>query len=156
MILGYHYLEPFSKKGIMSYDSVEEYTKGLIKEYDVRTSGPDALAKNLSGGNQQKVVIAREFNRDPEFLIASQPTRGVDVGSIEFIHNQIIERRDNGAGVLLVSAELSEVLSLSDRIAVIYEGEIMDVLKASETDEIELGRLMTGSEAKAGGGKDAG
>lgn len=156
MILGYHDLEPFSKKGIMSYDSVEEYTKGLIKEYDVRTSGPDALAKNLSGGNQQKVVIAREFNRDPEFLIASQPTRGVDVGSIEFIHNQIIERRDNGAGVLLVSAELSEVLSLSDRIAVIYEGEIMDVLKASETDEIELGRLMTGSEAKAGGGKDAG
>ncbi len=114
------------------------------------------MLKNLSGGNQQKVVIAREFNRDPEFLIASQPTRGVDVGSIEFIHNQIIERRDNGAGVLLVSAELSEVLSLSDRIAVIYEGEIMDVLKASETDEIELGRLMTGSEAKAGGGKDAG
>jgi len=156
MILGYHDLEPFSKKGIMDYDSINDYTNSLIKKYDVRTSGADAFAKNLSGGNQQKVVIAREFNRDPEFLIASQPTRGVDVGSIEFIHKQIIDRRDNGAAVLLVSAELSEVLSLSDRIAVIYEGEIMDVLKASETDELELGRLMTGSEVKAGGGTDAG
>lgn len=151
MILGYHDLEPFSKNGIMHYDNVAQNTQDLIKKYDIRGGGMEAQAKNLSGGNQQKLIVAREFSHDPEFLIASQPTRGVDVGSIEFIHKQIIDRRDNGAGVLLVSAELSEVLSLSDRIAVIFEGEIVDVLKASETDERELGKLMTGSKAEAGG-----
>ena len=151
IILGYHDLEPFSKNGIMKYDNVAKYTQDLIKKYDVRGGGMEAQAKNLSGGNQQKLIVAREFSHDPEFLIASQPTRGVDVGSIEFIHKQIIDRRDNGAGVLLVSAELSEVLSLSDRIAVIFEGEIVDILNASETDERELGKLMTGSKAEAGG-----
>ncbi|MFN2340226.1 MAG: ABC transporter ATP-binding protein [Halanaerobium sp.] len=151
IILGYHDLEPFSKNGIMNYDAVTKYTQDLLEKYDVRGGGIESLAKNLSGGNQQKLIVAREFSHDPEFLIASQPTRGVDVGSIEFIHKQIIDRRDNGAGVLLISAELSEVLSLSDRIAVIYEGEIVDILDASETDEIELGKLMTGSQAEAGG-----
>lgn len=151
IILGYHDLEPFSKNGIMNYDNVAQYTQDLIEKYDVRGGGMESQAKNLSGGNQQKLIVAREFSHDPEFLIASQPTRGVDVGSIEFIHKQIIDRRDNGAGVLLVSAELSEVLSLSDRIAVIFEGEIVDVLKASETDERELGKLMTGSKVEAGG-----
>jgi simple sugar transport system ATP-binding protein len=151
IILGYHDLEPFSNNGIMNYDNVAQYTQDLIDKYDVRGGGMEAQAKNLSGGNQQKLIVAREFSHDPEFLIASQPTRGVDVGSIEFIHKQIIDRRDEGAGVLLVSAELSEVLSLSDRIAVIFEGEIVDVLKASETDERELGKLMTGSKAEAGG-----
>jgi simple sugar transport system ATP-binding protein len=135
----------------MQYDNVAQNTQDLIKKYDIRGGGMEAQAKNLSGGNQQKLIVAREFSHDPEFLIASQPTRGVDVGSIEFIHKQIIDRRDNGAGVLLVSAELSEVLSLSDRIAVIFEGEIVDVLKASETNERELGTLMTGSKAEAGG-----
>ncbi|MGM0419696.1 MAG: ABC transporter ATP-binding protein [Bacillota bacterium] len=152
MILGYHHLEPFSKNGIMNYDSINKYTNDLIDEYDIRTRGLEALAKNLSGGNQQKVIVAREFARDPEFLVASQPTRGVDVGSIEFIHKQIIDRRDAGAGVLLFSAELSEILSLSDRIAVIFEGEIMAVLDAAETDEMQLGKLMTGSKLEAGGG----
>jgi simple sugar transport system ATP-binding protein len=151
IILGYHDLEPFSKHGIMKYDNVARYTQDLIEKFDIRGGGMEALAKNLSGGNQQKLIVAREFSHDPEFLIAAQPTRGVDVGSIEFIHKQIIERRDAGAGVLLVSAELSEVLSLSDRIAVIFEGKIVDVLKASETDEIELGKLMTGSKTEAGG-----
>ena len=135
----------------MNYDNVAQYTQDLIEKYDIRGGGMESQAKNLSGGNQQKLIVAREFSHDPEFLIASQPTRGVDVGSIEFIHKQIIDRRDEGAGVLLVSAELSEVLSLSDRIAVIFEGEIVDVLKASETDERELGKLMTGSKAEAGG-----
>ncbi len=151
IILGYHDLEPFSKNGIMQYDNIAQYTEDLIEKYDIRGAGMQSQAKNLSGGNQQKLIVAREFSHDPEFLIASQPTRGVDVGSIEFIHKQIIDRRDAGAGVLLVSAELSEVLSLSDRIAVIFEGKIVDVLKASETDERELGKLMTGSKAEAGG-----
>lgn len=150
-ILGYHDLKPFSKKGIMNYENIAKYTADLIKEYDIRGAGMQSLAKNLSGGNQQKLIVAREFSHDPEFLIASQPTRGVDVGSIEFIHNQIIERRDKGAAVLLVSAELSEILSLSDRIAVIFEGEIVDVLDAAKTDEMELGRLMTGSKKETGG-----
>jgi len=151
IILGYHDLEPFSKNGIMQYDNIAQYTEDLIEKYDIRGGGMESEAKNLSGGNQQKLIVAREFSHDPEFLIASQPTRGVDVGSIEFIHKQIIDRRDAGAGVLLVSAELSEVLSLSDRIAVIFEGEIVDILKASETDERELGKLMTGSKTEAGG-----
>ena len=151
VVLGYHDLEPFSKNGIMQYNNISEYTQELIDKFDIRGGGMDAKAKNLSGGNQQKLIVAREFSQDPEFLIASQPTRGVDVGSIEFIHKQIIDRRDNGAGVLLLSADLSEVLSLSDRIAVIFEGEIVDVLKASETDERELGKLMTGSTVNAGG-----
>ncbi|MGM0414003.1 MAG: ABC transporter ATP-binding protein [Bacillota bacterium] len=151
MILGYHDIEPFSKKGIMNYNYIQDYTEKLIEEYDVRGGGVTTEAKSLSGGNQQKFIVAREFSHDPELLIASQPTRGIDVGSIEFIHKQIIDRRDNGAAVLLVSAELSEILSLSDRIAVIFEGEIVDILDTEDADERKLGNLMTGSEADAGG-----
>ncbi len=155
VILGYHDLEPFSHNGIMNYDDVALYTQNLINEYDIRGAGMQSKAKNLSGGNQQKLIVAREFSHDPEFLVASQPTRGVDVGSIEFIHKQIIDRRDEGAAVLLVSAELSEVLSLSDRIAVIFEGEIVDIVDASETDERELGKMMTGSgKEEAGEGSE--
>jgi len=151
MILGYHDLEPFSKNGIMNYNNIRNYTQELLEKFDVRGGGATTDAKSLSGGNQQKVIVAREFSHDPELLIASQPTRGVDVGSIEFIHKQIIDRRDNGAAVLLVSAELSEILSLSDRIAVIFEGEIVDILDVEDADERKLGNLMTGSKADAGG-----
>ena len=151
MILGYHDLEPFSKNGIMNYNYIRDYTEELIEKYDIRGGGITTEAKSLSGGNQQKFIVAREFSHDPELLIASQPTRGVDVGSIEFIHKQIIDRRDAGAAVLLVSAELSEILSLSDRIAVIFEGEIVAVLDADDADERKLGNLMTGSEIDAGG-----
>ncbi|MFP4199483.1 MAG: ABC transporter ATP-binding protein, partial [Halanaerobium sp.] len=151
VILGYHSLEPFSKNGIMNYNYIKDYTEKLIKEYDIRGGGVTTEAKSLSGGNQQKFIVAREFSHDPELLIASQPTRGVDVGSIEFIHKQIVDRRDEGAAVLLVSAELSEILSLSDRIAVIFEGKIVKILDAEEADERKLGNLMTGSQAEAGG-----
>lgn len=151
MILGYHDLEPFSKNGIMNYNNIRNYTQELLEKFDVRGGEVTTDAKSLSGGNQQKVIVAREFSHDPELLIASQPTRGVDVGSIEFIHKQIIDRRDNGAAVLLVSAELSEILSLSDRIAVIFEGEIVDILDVEDADERKLGNLMTGSKADAGG-----
>jgi simple sugar transport system ATP-binding protein len=151
MILGYHDLEPFSKNGIMNYNNIRNYTQELLEKFDVRGGEVTTDAKSLSGGNQQKVIVAREFSHDPELLIASQPTRGVDVGSIEFIHKQIIDRRDNGAAVLLVSAELSEILSLSDRIAVIFEGEIVDILDVEDADERRLGNLMTGSKADAGG-----
>ncbi len=148
MILGYHHQKPYSSRNIMNYGEINEHARKLIKEFDVRTSSHLNMASKLSGGNQQKAVIAREFAEEPELLIAAQPTRGVDVGSIEFIHEQLIKKRDEGVAVLLVSAELNEVLSLSDRIGVIFEGELVDILKAEDTDERELGRLMTGGQVK--------
>ena len=104
---------------------------------------------NLSGGNQQKMIVAREFSRKPRLLIASQPTRGIDVGSIEFIHQRIIEQRDEGAAVLLVSAELDEIMALSDRIAVMYKGRIIDTLDANTATREQLGLLMAGIKADA-------
>jgi len=109
----------------------------------VRTSSAEAPARSLSGGNQQKIIIAREFAANPLALIASQPTRGVDIGAIEFIHRRIIEQRDAGKAVLLISAELEEIRSLSDRIAVMYEGKIVDIVSPEATEE-QLGILMTG------------
>ncbi len=148
MVLGYQHQKPYSNMSLINYSTVYQHARDLIEEFDVRTSSYRNSASKLSGGNQQKAVIAREFAQEPELLIASQPTRGVDVGSIEFIHKQLINKRDEGVAILLVSAELSEVLSLSDRIGVIYEGEIVDTMKADNTDERELGRLMTGGERK--------
>ena len=115
----------------------------LIKEYDVRGGGPQTRAGGLSGGNQQKVVLAREIDRNPQALIAAQPTRGLDVGAIEFVHRRLVEERDEGRAILLVSLELEEVLSLSDRILVIYEGEIVGEFTPDATEE-ELGVAMTG------------
>ncbi len=148
MVLGYQHQKPYSNMSFINYSTVYQHAQDLIEEFDVRTSSYRNSASKLSGGNQQKAVIAREFAQDPKLLIASQPTRGVDVGSIEFIHEQLINKRDEGVAVLLVSAELSEVLSLSDRIGVIYEGEIVETMRADKTDERELGRLMTGGERK--------
>ena len=116
----------------------------LIEEFDIRTPSPFVNGGNLSGGNQQKLIVAREFSRRPRLLIASQPTRGIDVGSIEFIHNHIIRQRDEGAAVLLVSAELDEIMALSDRIAVLYKGEIIDTLPAKDATREQLGLLMAG------------
>lgn len=132
-------------------DAIDANARQLIQEFDIRTPGISANGGNLSGGNQQKMVVAREFSRKPKLLIASQPTRGIDVGSIEFIHKRIIQQRDEGAAVLLVSAELDEILNLSDRIAVMYHGEIIAVLGAHEANRERLGLLMAGvqeSEAK--------
>jgi simple sugar transport system ATP-binding protein len=120
----------------------------LIKEFDVRGGGPQTLAGALSGGNQQKVVLAREIDRDPRVLIAAQPTRGLDVGAIEFVHRRLIEERDEGRGVLLVSLELEEILSLSDRILVVYEGEIVGEYPPTASEE-ELGIAMTGGGRRA-------
>ena len=123
------------------------WAKRLVNEFDIRTSSIDAPARSLSGGNQQKVIIAREFSANPMALIAAQPTRGVDIGAIEFIHRRIIEQRDAGKAVLLISAELEEIRSLSDRIAVIYEGKIVDIVSPDATEE-QLGILMTGGHIK--------
>nr|WP_269467431.1 ABC transporter ATP-binding protein [Anoxybacter fermentans] len=145
MILGHHYKKPFAKGINLNYPVIHSNARELIEEFDVRTPNEEALAKNLSGGNQQKVIIARELSRDPDLLIAAQPTRGVDVGAIEFIHKRIVEQRDAGKAVLLISLELDEILSLSDRIAVIYEGQIVDIIDAKDATEEELGLMMAGA-----------
>ncbi len=148
MILGYHYKEPFSKNGVMNYDKIHEHAKVLIEEFDVRTPDENVKASSLSGGNQQKAIIARELYKEPRLLIAAQPTRGLDVGAIEFVHKKIIECRDSGEAVLLVSLELDEVMNLADRIAVIYDGRILDIVDAKSATEKQLGILMAGGEEK--------
>jgi simple sugar transport system ATP-binding protein len=120
-----------------------ELARRLLKEFDVRGGTPTTLASALSGGNQQKVVIAREVERDPRVLVAGQPTRGLDVGAIEFVHNRLVEERDEGRAVLLVSLELEEILSLSDRILVMFGGKIVGEYGPDVTEE-ELGVAMTG------------
>ncbi|SDM57293.1 nucleoside ABC transporter ATP-binding protein [Psychrobacillus sp. OK028] len=139
-----YYQEPISKNGFMNYSKVSELAQKVIKDFDVRTQGEHTPARALSGGNQQKAIIGREVIRDPELLIAALPTRGLDVGAIEFIHQRLIEQRDNGKAVLLLSFELDEVMNVSDRIAVIYDGQIVDTLLPKETSEQELGLLMAG------------
>lgn len=147
MVLGIHHRRPFIKRlglDIINFSAIREKAKRLIREFDVRPTDYENLAGNLSGGNQQKVIVAREFDQDPILLIAAQPTRGVDVGSIEFIHKRLIQARDSGKAVLLVSADLEEILSISDRIAVMYEGRIVGILDPEEATEERLGLLMTG------------
>jgi simple sugar transport system ATP-binding protein len=144
MVLGIHDLEPYSRRGILNDGAIQDRAKKLISQFDVRPPEPSYEAGSLSGGNQQKVIIAREVSNAPEVLIASQPTRGLDVGAIEFVHKSLIEQRDSGKAVLLVSLDLDEVMNVSDRIAVIYEGKIVGVFDADEVDEHQLGLLMAG------------
>ena len=140
-----YYKEPMSHFGVLNYSEMNYHARDLIQEYDVRTVNELVPAKALSGGNQQKAIIAREISRDPDLLIVANPTRGLDVGAIEFIHKRIIEQRDKFKAVLLVSFELEEILNVSDRIAVIHDGQIVGVVNADETSEQELGLLMAGS-----------
>jgi general nucleoside transport system ATP-binding protein len=144
IVLNTYYLPPFARGLNMVEDACEEHAEKLVEQYDVRTPSVYTLAGNLSGGNQQKMVVAREFSRDVQLLIAAQPTRGIDVGSIEFIHNQIVAKRDEGVAVLVVSSELDEIMALADRIAVMYKGEIVAVLPRAEATLEELGLLMAG------------
>lgn len=144
MVLCTYYLPPFGVRGVMHYNAVEENARRLIQDFDVRTPSPFVRASKLSGGNQQKVIVARELSRSIKLLIANQPTRGLDVGSIEYIHQQIVEMRDRGTAVLLVSAELDEIMALADRIAVMYRGEIVGVVAADAVTKAELGLMMAG------------
>src|SRR5699024_7900086 len=144
MILENHHRQPFSSKGILNHNEITRFTEDLMEKFDVRPRRPKYLAKELSGGNQQKVIISREITNDPELLIAAQPTRGLDVGAIEYVHNFLVNQRDNGKAVLLLSFELDEILNVSDRIAVIYNGKIVDVLDAKDANEKKLGFLMAG------------
>ncbi|PLR77697.1 heme ABC transporter ATP-binding protein [Bacillus sp. V3-13] len=151
MVLQTYYKRPFSKNGILNFKEIYKKAKTLIAEFDVRTPSEYTLARSLSGGNQQKAIIGREVDRDPDLLIAAQPTRGLDVGAIEFIHKRLIEQRDHGKAVLLLSFELDEIMNVSDRIAVIYEGKIVAIVDPKKTTEQELGLLMAGSKRKEAG-----
>lgn len=137
--------KPYSSKGILKFKKIDEFTKEIVKSYDVRPSDcEDKLVRKLSGGNQQKVIIGREVANDPDVLIAVQPTRGLDVGAIEYIHKKLVELRDQGKAVLLISLELDEVMNVADTIAVIYDGTIVDTFKQGTVDENTIGLLMAG------------
>jgi general nucleoside transport system ATP-binding protein len=145
MILEIHADPPFARRGFLQREPIRSHAKKLIEDYDVRAGqGAATMARSLSGGNQQKAIVGREIDLNPDLLIAVQPTRGLDVGSIEYIHKRLIEQRDRGKAVLLVSLELDEILDLSDRIAIISHGELVGQVKADETDENEVGLMMAG------------
>jgi ABC-type uncharacterized transport system ATPase subunit len=144
LVLNEYYRPPFAKGIVMNFEAIERAAAERVQEFDVRTPSIFVKTANLSGGNQQKVIVAREFSGPIKLLIASQPTRGLDVGSIEYIHKRIIEKRDEGTAVLLVSNELDEIMSLSDRIAVMFKGKIIDTVNAEETTKEALGLLMAG------------
>lgn len=146
LILQTYYTPQFQKNGFLKFGVIKEYAKNLIQKFDIRSSqGEDSSARGMSGGNQQKAVIARELDRNPEIIIAVQPVRGLDVGAIEYIHKQLIAQRDAGKAVLLISLELDEVMNVSDRILVMYEGEIVADVKPNEVTVQELGLYMAGT-----------
>lgn len=144
LILNTYYQEPFAKGIIMQPEMIKENAEQLVEDFDIRTPGTTVPVSGLSGGNQQKVIVAREFSRPIKLLIASQPTRGLDVGSIEYIHRRLVEKRDDGCAILLVSTELDEVMQLADRIAVMYRGKIIATVDAEIVTKEEVGLLMAG------------
>ena len=145
MVLEVYHRQPYSKGGILNKPAIQSYTEGVLTSFDVRSGqGAASITRSLSGGNQQKAIVGREIEQNPDLLIAVQPTRGLDVGSIEYIHKRLIEHRDKGKAVLLVSLELDEVLNVSDRIAVVNNGELVGMVDAAETNKNELGLMMAG------------
>lgn len=146
LILQEYFTEQFSRNGFLNAPKINQYAKDLIAQYDIRTAqGPNTLVRSMSGGNQQKAILAREMNRDHDLLIAVQPTRGLDVGAIEYIHSQLVKERDNGKAILLISLELDEVMNVSDRILVMFQGSIVANVKPDDVSERELGLYMSGS-----------
>jgi len=145
LVLCTYYRPPFAKHNVLDHQAIDENGRRLVEAFDIRTPSPYVPTAKLSGGNQQKVIVARELSRPIKLLIANQPTRGLDVGSIEYIHREIIAMRDAGCAVLLVSAELDEIMALSDRIAVMYNGQVMDVIAVDDASKKKLGLLMAGS-----------
>lgn len=155
-VLQTYYEKRFQNYGFIKFGAVKEYARKLIKQYDIRSPrDEDSIVRNMSGGNQQKLIVARELDRNPDIVMAVQPTRGLDIGATEYIHKQLIEQRDKGKAVLLMSLELEEVMNLSDRILVIYEGEIVADLKPKEVSIKELGLYMAGSKRSVNNEKKA-
>jgi simple sugar transport system ATP-binding protein len=144
LILRDHHREPFSRRGLLFLRVIAEYAQKLIQAFQVKTPSSETPAKSLSGGNIQKVVLARELSRQPRVLVAAQPTRGVDIGATEYVHAQLLEQREKGTAILLISEDLDEVMALSDRIAVIYEGQVMGIVEGEAATPEQLGLLMAG------------
>ena len=144
MILREHHKEPFSRSGLLLLRIIAEYADKLIEKFQVKTPSRDTPAKSLSGGNIQKMVLARELSRQPRVLVAAQPTRGLDIGATEYVHARLLEQRQEGTAILLISEDLDEILGLSDRIAVIYEGQIMGIVDGEDATPEQLGLLMAG------------
>jgi len=144
MVLNTYYIEPFTEKAVLQEEAIRSNAEALIEAFDIRTPSAVVDVSTLSGGNQQKVIVARELSRPIKLLVAAQPTRGLDVGSIEYIHNRLVEKRDEGVAVLLVSTELDEIMQLSDRIAVMYRGQIVDILAIEDASKESIGLLMAG------------
>ncbi|MGE4353387.1 MAG: ATP-binding cassette domain-containing protein, partial [Oscillospiraceae bacterium] len=153
MVLQRYWEPQFQHQSFIDREAVREYSDKLIEQYDVRSGqGSATIVRSMSGGNQQKAIVAREIDKSPDLLVAIQPTRGLDIGAIEYIHKQLVAQRDAGKAVLLVSLELDEVMNLSDRILVMYEGEIVGELDPKTTSVVELGLYMSGAK-RSGGGK---
>ncbi len=146
LVLNTYYVPPFARGIVMQRNEIERVAAERVEQFDVRTPSIRTTTSRLSGGNQQKVIVARELSRPIKLLVASQPTRGLDVGSIEYIHKQIVHKRDEGAAVLLVSPELDEILALSDRIAIMYRGRVVAVVDADVATKEYLGLLMAGAD----------
>jgi len=152
-VLEKYRVAPYSKHGMLNRREIQKFAKGLIRDYDVRPEDcANHLARGLSGGNQQKIIIGREVENEPDLLIAMQPTRGLDVGAIEYVHKALIRERDRGRAILLISLELDEIMSISDTIDVLYKGRIVDSFKQGEVDEKTIGLLMAGGKQN---GKDS-
>jgi simple sugar transport system ATP-binding protein len=149
MVLNSFERPPFSHGLLIDHDAIARTAVDLMRQFDVRGTSPEVPVSTLSGGNQQKVIVAREFSHGGKLLVAAQPTRGLDVGSMEYIHSQIVAQRDQSAAVLLVSTELDEVMALGDRIAVMYQGKIIGILDRSEATREEVGLLMAGRAREA-------
>ena len=145
-----HQFPPFSRNGILQRQRIREFTEGIIKTFDVRTGSRELRAGALSGGNQQKLVLGREISRNPKLLVAAQPTRGLDVGAIEFVHGQLLRQRDEGVAILLISTELEELFALSDTLAVIYKGEFMGVVSPDRVSVEDVGFMMAGKRSLRG------
>jgi simple sugar transport system ATP-binding protein len=146
--MGQHDIPPFCNGINLNLSYISDYSQELVNSYDIRTPSVDVPVSNLSGGNQQKVILAREFSRNPDFLLISQPTRGLDVGAIEYIHEQILAMRDANVAILLISLELEEIFTLSDRILVLYEGRIVQEFDPEKTNDKEVGFYMTGGKTE--------
>jgi simple sugar transport system ATP-binding protein len=144
-VLNTYYRRPFAQHFIRNFTAIRKYSRRLMQQYDIRAQGPSEKVATLSGGNQQKVILSRELSRDIRLLIANQPTRGLDVGAVEFVHQQLLAIRDRGVAVLLISVELDEIMSLSDMVAVMYEGQIVAVQPVDQISREQLGLLMTGA-----------
>ena len=144
LILREHHKQPFSNLGLLDLKAIENHSDQLITNFQIKTPSQDTLAKSLSGGNIQKVVVARELSREPHVIIAAQPTRGLDVGAMEYVRERLLDERKNGTAILLISEDLDEIFALADRIAVIYEGQIMGVVDRDDATPEKLGLLMAG------------